>query len=223
MDLSAEKKITVAARGSKLSQAQVWEVFFTLIALHPNLSFAPTWVETSGDKDKKSSLRDIGKTDFFTKEVDALILEKKCRIAIHSAKDLPDPIPQGLKVVAITKGQDPSDVLVLRENETLSTLAKGARIGTSCVRREEMVNALKPDLQCVDIRGTIEERLAKLDHFEVDGVVMAEAALIRLKLNARNRIALAGDAAPLQGQLAIVGREEDEEIQELFSFLDVRT
>jgi hydroxymethylbilane synthase len=195
MDSSAEKKITIAARNSKLSHAQVWEVFFALSVKH-HVSFVPTWV-------------------------DALVLEKKCRIAVHSAKDLPDPIPQGLKIIAITKGEDPSDALVLRANETLSTLKPGARIGTSCVRREEMVQALKSDLTCVDIRGTIEERLAKLDRFEVDGVVMAEAALIRLQLNP-NRLPLQGDTAPLQGQLAILAREEDIEMQELFAVLDIR-
>lgn len=220
MDSSAETKITIAARNSKLSHAQVWEVFFALSVKH-NVSFMPTWVETSGDKDKKTSLRNLGKTDFFTKEVDALVLASKCRIAVHSAKDLPDSIPQGLKIIALTIGQDPSDALVLRENDTLSSLKSGARIGTSCLRREEIIQTLRSDLECVDIRGTIEERLAKLDGFEVDGVVMAEAALIRLQLN-RNRLRLQGDTAPLQGQLAILAREEDVEMQELFSFLDVR-
>lgn len=205
-------EIPVAARASKLSRAQFQEVANAL----PHISFTPVFVETSGDLDLKTSLRSLGKSDFFTKEVDALLLSGVCRIAIHSAKDLPDPLPKGLALIALTAGVDPADALVLREGEALETLPSGARIGTSCERREKSVLALRSDLQCVDIRGTIERRLELLDTGEVDGVVMAEAALIRLGLTHRNRMRLEGETAPLQGKLAIVAREEDLEMRQLF-------
>ncbi len=215
-------RISVGARDSKLSQAQVDEVLHALRRIHSEVDFEPIWQKTIGDKDLKTSLRELDKTDFFTKEIDDMLLEKKCRIGIHSAKDLPDPLVRGLSIVAITQGIDPSDALVLRDQERLETLPEGAIIGSSSVRRDEMIKCLRSDLKCVDIRGTIERRLSLLDRSDFDGVVIAEAALIRLNLTHRNRIRLNGQTLPLQGRLAIVAREEDREMAELFSCLDSR-
>ncbi len=211
--------LKVAARSSVLSRAQVQEVLQELRQFHPHIEFDTNWVETTGDRDLNTSLRTLEKTDFFTKEIDALLLSGKCRLAIHSAKDLPEPLPQGLIVVALTQGLDPSDVIVLRDGDTLFPAAK---IGTSSARREQNILALRSDLICVDIRGTILQRLALLDTGIVDGVVMAEAALIRLNLTQRNRIPLPGERAALQGQLAIVALETDVEMKNLFHCLDVR-
>lgn len=198
--------IKVGARSSALSQAQVKEVQRELDAA----DFDPIWVETTGDKDQRTSLRDLDKTDFFTREIDLLLLEGKCRIAIHSAKDLPDPLPHGLTIAALTKGVDPSDVLVFH------SLPIGAVIGTSSIRREASIKHLRSDLRCVDIRGTIDQRLALLDAGKIDGLVIAEAALIRLNLTHRKRIRLEGETAPLQGKLAVIARSDDQEMLELF-------
>jgi len=214
--------ISVGARGSALSRAQVDEVLLELRQFHPESAFDPIFVETKGDKDQKTSLRTLEKTDFFTQEIDALQLNGGCRISIHSAKDLPDPLPCGLILIALTKGVDPSDVIVLREGATLENLVHGAKMGTSSARREKNIHELRNDFICVDIRGTILERLRLLDEGIVDGVVMAEAALIRLKLTHRNRISLPGERALLQGQLAVVAREGDEEMMQLFQSIDVR-
>jgi hydroxymethylbilane synthase len=199
------------------------EVLEELRSFHPEIAFEPIWVETTGDKDLKTSLRALEKTDFFTKEIDALQKSGGCRISIHSAKDLPDPLPAGLTLVALTKGVDPSDSIVLRDNETLDSLPMGAKIGTSSARREKNIDDLRSDLECVDIRGNIQRRLALLDEGVVDGVVMAEAALIRLKLTHRTRTALPGERAELQGQLAVLALEGDEEMRVLFECIDVRT
>lgn len=214
--------LKVAARSSPLSRAQLEEVRQELKQFHPNIEFHPIWVETTGDKDLKTSLRTLEKTDFFTKEIDALQLSGLCRISIHSAKDLPEPLPKGLVLAALTKGVDPSDAIVLRDQETLQSLPYAAKIGTSSARREQNIKSLRSDLQCVDIRGTILTRLALLDQGYVDGVVMAEAALIRLKLTQRNRIPLLGERAPLQGQLAVLTLENDQEMQTLFRSIDTR-
>jgi hydroxymethylbilane synthase len=208
-------EITVGARGSKLSQAQVWEVHRELVLHHPQIQLKPTWITTTGDKDKKTSLRDLDKTDFFTREVDQMQLQGQFRISIHSAKDLPDPLAHGLKLIALTKGVDPSDVLVYNHDP----IPANAIIGTSSHRREQNLLEWKPGLRCVDIRGTIEERLAQLDEGKidgVDGVVMAEAALIRLGLTNRRRIPIPGESAPLQGRLAIIALSTDHEMEELF-------
>jgi len=212
-------KITVGIRRSTLSQKQFEEIVALIRPFTPHLEFEPVLVETIGDRSLQESLRDKDKTDFFTRDIDRLQLEGGCRLAVHSAKDLPDPLPKGLKLIALTKGQDPSDSLVFREGETLETLPPGARIGSSSKRRDKMILKMRGDLLCVEVRGTIEMRLRFLEEKAVDGLVLAEAALIRLGLNP-SRIKLPGVAAPLQGKLAIIAKEDDHEMATLFSSID---
>lgn len=221
-ELSNIQRIVVGARSSPLSRAQVEEVLQELKQYHPLVEFHPIWVHTTGDRDLNTSLKTLEKTDFFTKEIDALQLSGGCRISVHSAKDLPEPLRAGLAIVALTKGVDPSDSLVLRDQETFENLPLGAKIGTSSLRREKNIGDLRPDLVCVDIRGNIQARLALLDQGIVDGVVMAEAALIRMKLTHRTRMPLFGERASLQGQLAVLALENDEEMRQLFCCIDVR-
>jgi len=204
--------VKIGARGSPLSRAQVQEVYEEL-RRHHAVQFEPIWVETVGDRDLTTSLRTLDKTDFFTREIDTLLLQGGCRIAIHSAKDLPDPLPKGLRCVALTRGVDPSDALVF-----LRPLPSHARIGTSSARREAMIHEMFPTFHCVDIRGPIHQRLMLLEENAIDGLVVAEAALIRLGIKMQ-RIALPGQTAPLQGRLAVVARADDREMQELFSCL----
>lgn len=220
--LLSARTIKVGARSSCLSRAQVQEVLQEVLQFYPNIYFEPIWIETTGDKDRRS-LRDLDKTDFFTKEIDQLLLQKNCDIAIHSAKDLPEPLPFGLTLAALTKGVNSSDVLVMRDQETIDTLKKGARIGTSSIRREEAILKLRSDFICADIRGTIDQRLALLDQSHVDGLVMAEAALIRLGWTHRNRIFLPGPVAALQGRLAVIVRTDDDEMKTFFSSIDTRS
>ena len=222
MNCSTEYRIVVGARGSPLSRVQCDEILDELRQFHPHVSFQPVWVQTTGDIDLKTSLRDLERTDFFTKEIDLLQLSGGCRISIHSAKDLPSPLVKGLVLAALTKGVDPSDSLVFRDGDTLETLPLNAKIGTSSGRREKNIRDLRGDFVCVDVRGTIQARLSLLDENVVDGIVIAEAALIRLKLTHLNRIPLSGERAALQGQLAVVARENDREMLELFRCIDVR-
>lgn len=182
----------VGARSSPLSRAQVEE-----IRAEFGFVFDVIWVETAGDIDKETSLRGMERSDFFTRELDLMLLEGKIDLAVHSAKDLPDPLPKGLKIAAISKGADPRDALVIKREPVRI-------VATSSVRREEAVRQIYPHCQFVDVRGTIQERLAK----DVDGVVIAEAALLRLKLTHLKRIFLPGETAPMQGKLAIVCRED---------------
>lgn len=209
--ISPSIKLKVAARGSPLSKAQVEELRGFLSS---QIELEPIFVETYGDKDRSTSLRDLGKTDFFTREVDDMVLSNTCDIAVHSAKDLPDVIPDGLSLIALTKGLDSRDVLVLRNGETLESLPRHAVIATSSERREDAVKALRDDLTFIDLRGTIEERLQLLDKGKADGIVVAEAALIRLKLTHLNRVYLPGPTVDRQGQLALVGRSDQKNILE---------
>ncbi len=223
VDSSFNKRIlSVGARNSALSKRQVEEVYAEMRQHHPTIQFRHFFIETTGDRDLTTSLRTMDKTDFFTKEIDAFQLAEGCRISIHSAKDLPEPLTPGLNIVALTRGIDASDALVLREGETIENLSFAARIGTSSFRREKAIHALRSDLCCIEIRGSIERRLFLLDSGVVDGLVIAEAALIRLQLTQRNRIKLSGETAPLQGKLAVLARVDDEEMKQLFSCIDAR-
>lgn len=214
--------VQVGARSSPLSRAQVVEVLLKLQQHHAQVQFDVQYLLSTGDHDQKTSLRALDRTDFFTKEIDELVLNGKCRVGVHSAKDLPFPLPKGLALICLTQGVDSSDSLVLRKGESLETLRPGAVIATSSVRREQTVSQLRNDLSFCDLRGTIEKRLAKLDSGEADGVVVAEAALIRLGLTHLNRIRLPGTTVEGQGKLAIIAREKDHEMQELFACLDSR-
>ncbi|GAB4235396.1 MAG: hydroxymethylbilane synthase [Chlamydiales bacterium] len=212
--------LKVASRGSPLARIQVEEVYREIVKYHPHVEFDPHYVDSRGDKDLKTSLRDMDKTDFFTREIDQLILQQHCRIAVHSAKDLPEPIPKGLRLIALTKGVDSSDVLVLRDNDTLETLPRLPKIASSSYRRDEAIKKWLPNCIIHDIRGSIHQRLDYLYQRKVDGVVMAEAAIIRLKL-LLNRLKIPGETAPLQGRLAVIAHAEDKEMAELFRCISV--
>lgn len=222
MSSSPEHTITVGARHSALSQAQFHEFVKLMKPFHPEVLFVSDWIETEGDRDKRTSLRALDKSDFFTRDIDRALLQGRIRIGLHSAKDLPEPLAPGLKIAALTEGLDPSDALVIPEGETLSSLPEEALIATSSGRREDVCRQLRPDFCFRDIRGTIEERLAMLEDGHVDGVVIAECALIRLGLTHLNRVILPGDTAALQGQLAAIVREDDDAMMQLLACVDSR-
>lgn len=209
--------VKVGARGSNLSQKQVWEVLKELHIHHPTVTFDPTWIKTSGDKDLQTSLRFMENSNFFTKELDDMLLAGEFRLTMHSAKDLPNPLSDGLSLCALTRGLDPSDSLVTSDSFT----GKG-NIATSSLRREKTIRELYPDAKIVDIRGTIEQRLAYLERGEIEGLVVAECALIRLELTHLSRITLPKPYAEYQGQLAVLARADDVEMQQLFSCIDSR-
>jgi hydroxymethylbilane synthase len=213
-------QISVGARNSKLSRAQIDEVLEELRKHVREVEFIPYFLETTGDLDQETSLRDLGRTDFFTRELDVAQAHREFRISIHSAKDLPEHLHPDLEIIAMTAGVDPSDALIIPEEETLESLPAGAVIATSSERREKAVQELRPDLTFCDIRGDVLKRLEQLDFGRVDGVVIAEAALIRLKLTHLNRITLPGETVPMQGRLAIVALKGDSEMTRLFSQLD---
>ncbi|MDB6081454.1 MAG: hemCD [Chlamydiia bacterium] len=217
---SSANAISVAARASPLSKIQLQEVLDELLLYHPEVAFIPTWIETCGDKDLQTSLRNLPQGDFFTKEIDEMQLASTVRISIHSAKDLPVPLPPGLRRVALTKGVDPRDAIVFRQGDTLESLQTGAKIATSSERRDSIIKSLRPDLECVDIRGTIQKRLEKLEMHEVDGVVIAKAALIRLQVDHLNHIVLDCPTARYQGQLAVIARSDDREMATLFECIN---
>ena len=210
-------KIKVAARNSPLSLLQVKEVF----ALLPEIKYDLLKITSFGDKNKHISLLDnIIADDFFTRELDNALLNNEADIAVHSAKDLPYPLPSGLELLALTKSADKTDSLVSKNNLSLANLPAGAKIGTSSAQRKSELLALRSNLEIVPIRGTIEERIAQVDNGTVDALIVATCALQRLNLSDRISETLPFKTHPLQGNLAIVGRENTP-LKSLFTEIDI--
>lgn len=184
---------------------------------------------TTGDKDKHTPISEIEGTDFFTDTIEKALINNEIDIAVHSAKDLPDKIPEGLVIVAITESIDPYDVLVVRAGlkySSLSELPFGAKIATSSQRRKEQLKKFREDFQIIDIRGNIEERLYILDNSDdLDAIVIAAAGLVRLGLQHRITQRIPFEILrphPLQGSLAIETQKDNYEIINLLKNLDVR-
>ena len=197
------KKIRIISRQSRLALLQVEE----LVKEAGITDYELIKTTSYGDRHKEVSLMDEGLAqDFFTRELDEALLEGRADIAVHSAKDLPNPLPDGIELLALTEGKDPSDSLVAHDGLTLATLPEGSKVGTSSAQRKEELLKVRPDLVVVPIRGTIEERIAQVDDGSVDALIVATCALDRLGLSHRATERLPFKTHPLQGKLAVTGR-----------------
>ncbi len=215
----------VGTRRSLLALRQVDEILGILKEVYPGLQAEAVGIDTYGDKDKITPISEIEGTDFFTREIDAALLGGEVDFSVHSAKDLPDKIPEGLAWVATTKPLDPYDALVSKGNLKLEELPAGAKIGASSQRRKEQLRKYCPDFQLVDIRGNIQERLGSVDGQQqnLDAIIVAACALMRLGLEYRIAQRIPFEILrphPWQGCLAIVAREQDTGLIELLRVLD---
>jgi uroporphyrinogen III methyltransferase/synthase len=195
------------------------------MALFPSFtgSYELISLDTLGDKHRDISLMDPSVPgDFFTRELDESLLDEKADIAVHSAKDLPYPLTPGLAVVALLSARDQSDALVSRDGRRLDQLPANARIGTSSSKRKQELLAQRGDLEVVPIRGNIEERLALIDNGHIDALIVATCALQRLGLDHRITHILPFETHPLQGHLAIVARQERDDLAAIFAEQDCR-
>ncbi|HRZ98899.1 MAG TPA: uroporphyrinogen-III C-methyltransferase, partial [Paludibacter sp.] len=211
-------KLKVISRQSPLALLQVKEVFDFFSEINYDL----IKLESYGDKNKQLSLLDNPPVDIFTRELDNAILSGEADMAIHSAKDLPYPLPIGLEVISLFDAFDQTDSLVSRQNLTLRKLPAGARIGTSSTTRKKELLALRPDVEVVSIRGTIEERIAQVDSGFIDALIVATCALKRLNFSQRIAEVLPFETHPLQGNLAIVARENRTDLKNIFAEKDIR-
>ena len=212
------KKIRVAGRTSPLAIAQVHEMMSLLSDVR--YEFVP--IESYGDKHKEISLLDNAMEDIFTRELDDAVLRGDADCAIHSAKDLPYPLRDGISIAAVTKSADAADSLVSRDGITLDELPEGSVVGLSSPLRREQLKAARPDLKVSSIRGNIQERMEYLDRGEVDAVIVAAIALKRLGLADRIAEILPFDTNPLQGSLAVTARTDRPDIRKLFYPIDHR-
>jgi len=213
--------LRVIARKSALSLAQVREAFTLL----PSITYNLETIDSYGDLHKELSLMSASVADdFFTRELDEALLSHRADVAVHSAKDLPYPMPAGLEVFALLASADISktDSLVSRNKMTLKDLPAGACVGTSSTARKAELLQYRPDVEVISIRGTIEERIAQVDSGAIDALIVATCALQRLDLEHRIAETLPFRTHPLQGNLAIVGREGDTTLKAIFEAVDVR-
>lgn len=194
------KKIRVIARGSRLSRLQVEEVFKNF----PELAYEIKYLESYGDKNQQISLLNgEAPADIFTRELDDAIRQGDADIAIHSAKDLPYPLPEDIEVIALFPAFDTTDSLVSRDHKKLAELPAGSIIGTSSSLRKKGLNELRPDLTIKGIRGCIEERVQQVKDGKYDAAIVATCALKRLGMEDEIAEALSFPTHPLQGFLAI--------------------
>ncbi|HRD41234.1 MAG TPA: hydroxymethylbilane synthase [Prochlorococcaceae cyanobacterium AMR_MDS_5431] len=210
--------LRIASRRSQLAMVQTHWVRDQLAKLHPDLEINIETMATQGDKILDVALAKIGDKGLFTKELEAQMLVNRADIAVHSLKDLPTNLPDGLILGCITKREDPADALVVNlkhRDKTLNTLPEGSIVGTSSLRRLAQLRHHFPHLIFKDIRGNVITRLEKLDSGEFDCLILAAAGLERLGLSNRIHEVISTSIslhAVGQGALGIECRNEDPEI-----------
>lgn len=232
-----DQHIVIGTRGSKLALVQAEYIAATLRHLYPDLEIELRIISTKGDRILDVALSAVGDKGLFVKEIEVALMNGEIDLAVHSGKDLPSVTPDGLKLAAFPKRVNPRDVLILPQPiadtsqpatdapqpTSLDDIPKGARIGTSSLRRACQLRSLRPDLELLDVRGNVDTRLSKLDSGQYDALVLAAAGLERLGLSNRISYQLPPEVllpAVAQGALIIETRADDTETLNLLKSLD---
>src|SRR3972149_6155894 len=205
----------IGTRGSPLSAAQTEAVRARLCAVHglPREALQIIVIKTSGDQAGDRRLAELGGKGLFTKEIEEALLEGRVDLAVHSAKDVPTFLPQGLALAGFPSRADPRDAFVSARAKSLATLPIGAVVGTASIRREALLRRLRPDVKTVLLRGNVGTRLEKALRGEVDATVLALAGLQRLGLAGQataNLDPMPFPPAAAQGAVAIEIRKGDQ-------------
>jgi len=217
------QRVRIATRKSALALWQAEYVKARLEFFHPGLVVELVPMSTQGDKILDTPLAKIGGKGLFVKELETAMLEDRADIAVHSMKDVPVEFPQGLMLSTICEREDPRDAFVSNQYQSLGQLPYGAVVGTSSLRRQCQIKALRPDLQIRDLRGNVNTRLAKLDAGEFDAIILAAAGLIRLGFQSRIATYLpVTQSLPANGQgaVGIECRSDDLAIRALLAPLE---
>ena len=215
--------LRIATRKSPLALWQSEHVAARLRAAHPGLAVELVPMSTRGDEVLDRSLAAIGGKGLFLKELELSMQRGESDCAVHSLKDVPMELEPGFALPAILEREDPADAFVSNAFANIDALPPGARVGTSSLRRQAQLRALRPDLELRDLRGNVGTRLGKLDGGEYDVIVLACAGLIRLGFEHRIRARLDAPRwlpAPAQGAIAIECREGDASLRGLLAVLD---
>jgi hydroxymethylbilane synthase len=218
------RTIRIATRASKLALAQSHYVASCLKNIFDDIDISIVEISTKGDRDRSDFLYKIGTVGFFTSEVENALLDSRADLAVHSFKDLPTAISPGLIIVAVPKRENPADALVCSKTAvSIEALPKGSTVGTSSLRRIAQVKSIRPDLDCVPLRGNVETRIAKVESGHIDAIIIAAAGLNRLGLSEKITAILPPKIfvpAPAQGALAVQIRRDDTELEKIVKKLD---
>src|SRR3989338_6987747 len=213
----------IGTRGSSLAMCQAQIVQARLEERFPGRAFRLETIKAQADKHPDLPLTAMSGEGMFVKELESALAGGRIDLAVHSMKDLPLETPAGLYLAAVLEREEPRDALVSRSGESLEQLPKGARIGTSSLRRQSQLRRLRPDLELLEIRGNVDTRLRKLDEGRYDAIVVAACGLIRLGLEERITELLDFSEMlpePGQGALAVETRADDRETLEAAGSLE---
>ncbi|HVV60967.1 MAG TPA: hydroxymethylbilane synthase [Pseudolabrys sp.] len=225
MQSSAAAPLRIGTRGSPLALAQAGEVRARLaVALKRDpLDIELKIIRTSGDMIQDRPLADAGGKGLFTKEIEEALLAGAIDIAVHSAKDMPTVLPEGLVLAACLEREDPRDVLICHRAKSLAALPRNARLGTSSLRRQAIAKRARPDLEIVPLRGNVETRLRKLDDTTVNATILALAGLKRLGIADRATAIMSVEEflpAVGQGAIGLETRANDDHTRAMLAQID---
>ena len=212
------KTLKIATRQSPLALWQAEHIRARLEALHAGLTVELVTFVTQGDKILDTPLAKIGGKGLFVKELEAALLDGRADLAVHSMKDVPMALPEGLSLAVICEREDPLDAFVSNSYASFDALPQGAKVGTSSLRRKCQILKQRPDLEIIDLRGNVGTRLSKLDAGQYDAIILASAGLKRLGLQARIRHTLVPEIslpAVGQGALGLECRTDDQQVLDL--------
>lgn len=217
------KRVRIATRKSPLALWQANHVASLIRKYNPGVEMSLVEMSTEGDRFLSAPLSRIGGKGLFVKEIEQALLEGAADVAVHSLKDMTSTLPASLVLTAVVHREDPRDAWVSRQGTRFAELPKGARVGTSSLRRMSQLLERRPDLEIVSLRGNVQSRLRKMEEQQLAGVVLAAAGLSRLELE--DRVTEYFDVetsipAVGQGVLAIECRESDSELREILSALE---
>lgn len=223
--------LKIGTRGSKLALAQTEWIINVIKQKFPDLQIETVIIRTKGDVIADRPLREVAGKGFFVKEIEAALLEGEIDCAVHSLKDMPTDLSEGLTIATLCNRVEPRDVLVVRWwkggngdlREIVKQMPKQARVGTSSLRRQAQIKNAFQNWQLCELRGNVDTRLRKLDEGQYDAIVVAAAGLIRLGLQERISCILPVEIccpAAGQGALAVEARSDDEEVLKLLQAID---
>ena len=210
--MTALRPLRIGARGSPLSLAQTGQFRQALAQAHPERALEIVPIVTSGDRIQDRRLIEAGGKGLFTKELDEALLDGRIDLAVHSMKDLPTQLPEGIVLAGVPLREDPRDALISERAGTLLDLPKGARVGTASLRRQAQLLSLGLGFDIVMLRGNVDTRLRKVASGEMDATLLAYAGLRRLGLSSHARVLLDTELMPPaagQGALAVTSRADD--------------
>jgi len=219
--------VRIGTRGSALALAQASETRARLMAAHglPEEAFEIVVISTTGDRIQDRALSEAGGKGLFTKELEEALYDNRIDFAVHSSKDMPTVLPEGLEISAYLEREDVRDVFIGASVKRLVDLPQGAKLGTSSLRRQALALKLRPDLDVQVFRGNVQTRLRKLEAGDVDGTMLALAGLKRLKLEHVATDTMASESFPPalgQGAICIESRIGDERVGKLLAPINHR-